>query len=116
MANSADTSRLPSAPGICQVKETEKASKIPNSDQNKAFNFVETISPKGAGTTPEMLGFMFWAAVTGCTFASTTCESGMGLAAKTFNIPVPMRRLRQQHARILPLPRLGEKAQGGSTH
>ena len=72
-----------------------------NCDQKAAANFVETIPPKGAGTTPGMLGFMFWAAGcqgqgTGCTFPPTTCEGGMGVAAKTFNIPVPMPSLRQQ--------------------
>jgi len=46
-------------------------------------------------------GFMFWAAGcqgqgTGCTFPSNTCQGGMGVAAKTFNIPVPMPPLRLQ--------------------
>jgi hypothetical protein len=71
------------------------------SDQNAAATFVETIPPKGEGTTPGMLGLMFWAAGcqgqgTGCTFPPTTCQGGMGVAAKTFNIPVPMPPLRQQ--------------------
>jgi hypothetical protein len=70
-------------------------------DQKAAANFVETLPPNGAGTTPGMLGFMFWAAGcqgqgTGCTFPPTSCEGGMGVAAKTFNIPVPMPSLRQQ--------------------
>jgi len=72
-----------------------------SSDQKAAANFVETIPPKGAGTTPGMLGFMFWAAGcqgqgTGCTFPPTTCEGGMGVAATTFNTPIPMPTLRQQ--------------------
>jgi hypothetical protein len=72
-----------------------------SSDQKAAANFVETIPPKGAGTTPGMLGFMFWAAGcqgqgTGCTYPPTTCEGGMGVAATTFNIPIPMPTLRQQ--------------------
>jgi len=72
-----------------------------SSDQKSASNFVETIPPKGAGTTPGMLGFMFWAAGcqgqgTGCTFPPTTCEGGMGVAATTFNISIPMPPLRQQ--------------------
>ena len=72
-----------------------------SSDQKAAASFVETIPPKGAGTTPGMLGFMFWAAGcqgqgTGCTFPPTTCEGGMGVAATTFNIPIPMPTLRQQ--------------------
>jgi len=72
-----------------------------SSDQKAAANFVETIPPKGSGTTPGMLGFMFWAAGcqgqgTGCTFPPTTCEGGMGVAAKTFSIPVPVPSWRQQ--------------------
>jgi hypothetical protein len=71
------------------------------SDQKAASSFVGTIPPKGAGTTPGMLGFMFWAAGcqgqgTGCTFPPTTCEGGMGVAATTFNIPIPVPTLRQQ--------------------
>jgi hypothetical protein len=72
-----------------------------SSDQKAGANFVETIAPKGAGTTPGMLGFMFWAAGcqgqgTGCTFPPNSCQGGMGVAATTFNIPVPMPPLRQQ--------------------
>ena len=72
-----------------------------SSDQNAAVNFVETVAPQGAGTTPGTLGFMFWAAGcqgqgTGCTFPPNTCQGGMGVAAKTFNIPVPMPPLRLQ--------------------
>ena len=71
------------------------------SDQKAAANFVDTIPPNGAGTTPGMLGFMFWAAGcqgqgTGCTFPPTTCEGGMGVACTTFNIPIPMPPLRTQ--------------------
>ena len=72
-----------------------------SSDQNAAANFVETIPPRGAGTSAGMLGFMFWAAGcqgqgTGCTYPPNTCQGGMGVAAKTFNIPVPMPALRLQ--------------------
>jgi len=72
-----------------------------SSDQKAAAPLVQTIPPKGAGTTPGMLGFMFWAAGcqgqgTGCTFPPTTCEGGMGVAATTFNILIPMTTLRQQ--------------------
>jgi len=72
-----------------------------SSDQNAAANFVETIPPKGAGTSAGMLGFMFWAAGcqgqgTGCTYPPTTCQGGMGVAAETFKIPVPMPPLRLQ--------------------
>jgi len=71
-----------------------------NSDQNTAASFVENLAPAGAGTTPGMLGYMFWAAGcqgngTGCTFPPDTCQAGMGGAMTAFNIPVPMPALRQ---------------------
>ena len=72
-----------------------------NSDQDTASSFVETVAPRGAGTSDGMLGFMFWAAGcqgngTGCTFPPNTCQLGMGGAATAFNIPIPMPALRQQ--------------------
>jgi hypothetical protein len=71
------------------------------SQQSQAANFVETVKPAGAGTTTGMLGLMFWAAGcqgthTACTFPPNGCQNGMGVAATTFNIPVPMPALRQQ--------------------
>jgi len=72
-----------------------------NSQQSQAANFVETVPPSGAGTTPGMLGLMFWAAGcqgtnSACTFPPNTCQNGMGSAATTFGIPVPMPALRQE--------------------
>ena len=74
-----------------------------SSEQKADANYVQTVLPNGAGTTPGMLGFMFWAAeypsarrsYTG-TVPPNTCELGMGTAATTFNIPIPMPSLRQQ--------------------
>jgi len=61
---------------------------------------VQSVQPAGAGSTAGMLGFMFWAAECQgsgtCTTPPNTCEGGMGVAAKTFNIPLPMPPLRQQ--------------------
>jgi hypothetical protein len=64
-------------------------------------DFVQRILPAGAGTTPGMLGFMFWAAERPSTRGVTTqppnsCEGGMGVAATTLNMPLPMPALRQQ--------------------
>lgn len=72
-----------------------------SSQQSAAANFVETAKPNGAGTTVGMLGLMFWAAGcqgtnSACTFPPNSCQNGMGVAATTFNIPVPMPALRQQ--------------------
>ena len=83
------------------VAGTPNCATFNSSDQKAASSFVETLAPKGAGTTAGMLGIMFWAAGcqgqgTGCTFPPTTCEGGMGVAATTFNIPIPMQPLRTQ--------------------
>jgi hypothetical protein len=65
-------------------------------------NYVQTVTPNGAGTTSGMLGYMFWAAEcegtrTDCTTPdyNNTCEGGMGKAAASYNIPIPMPELRQ---------------------
>ncbi len=72
-----------------------------SSPQNADASYVTTEQPNGAGTTAGMLGFMFWAAEcegtrTTCTTPPNTCELGMGVAAKMFNIPIPMPALRQE--------------------
>jgi hypothetical protein len=63
-------------------------------------NYVRTVVPNGAGTTAGMLGYMFWAAECPstrrvCTTPPNSCEGGVGLGAKTYNIPIPMPPLRQ---------------------
>lgn len=71
------------------------------SDQNTAANFVETIPPMGEGTTPGMLGYMFWGGGfqgngTVTTFPPNNCQGGLGAGATALNIPIPMPALRQQ--------------------
>ena len=63
-------------------------------------SFVQSIAPAGAGTTNGMLGYMFWAAECPsskgtCTTPPNSCEGGVGVGSKTYNIPVPMPALRQ---------------------
>ena len=74
-----------------------------SSEQKADSNYLQTVAPNGAGTTRGMLGFMFWAveypsARRGytATIPPNTCEFGMGTAATTFSIPIPMPALRQQ--------------------
>ena len=72
-----------------------------NSLQKACGNYVQTVLPNGAGTTPGMLGFMFWAAEKPSTRRITTappnsCEGGVGAGATFFNIPIPMPPLRQE--------------------
>jgi hypothetical protein len=72
-----------------------------NSLQKALGTFVQTAAPHGAGTTPGMLGFMFWASEMPSSRRITTappnsCEGGMGAGATAYNIPIPMPALRQQ--------------------
>jgi hypothetical protein len=71
-----------------------------NSLQKGCATFVQSIMPNGAGTTPGMLGYMFWAAEKPSTRNTSTqppnsCEGGIGAGASFFNIPIPMPALRQ---------------------
>jgi hypothetical protein len=68
--------------------------------QNTTGSYVETVAPKGAGLTPGMLGFMFWAAEcqgtrTICTTPPNSCQGGVGVGANVYAIPIPMPPLRQ---------------------
>jgi hypothetical protein len=73
------------------------------SEQWEHAEYVQTVSPNGAGTTPGMLGYMFWAAEYPsarknyvATVPPNTCEDGMGVAATVFDIAIPMGALRQE--------------------
>jgi hypothetical protein len=66
---------------------------------NSTGTYVQTVQTR-VGTTNGMLGFMFWAAECPstrriCTTPPNTCEGGVGVGAKTYNVPVPMQALRQ---------------------
>lgn len=69
--------------------------------QNSTSTFVQAVTPNGAGTSPGMLGYMFWAAEcegtrTTCTTPPNGCEGGMGVGANMLGAPIPMNPLRQQ--------------------
>jgi hypothetical protein len=75
------------------------------SEQKADANYVLKVLPNATAFptgdyTPGMLGYMFWAAGTPSarrSYAPTTdCTLGMGVAAKTLDIPVPMPTLRQR--------------------
>jgi len=62
--------------------------------------WVQTVAPAGAGTTPGVLGYMFWAAEcqgahSVCTVPPNTCQGGVGVGSSTYNVPFPMPALRQ---------------------
>lgn len=69
--------------------------------QKSTGTFVQTAAPNGAGTTPGLLGYMFWAAERPSSRGVTTqppntCAGGIGVGATTYGIPIPMPPLRQQ--------------------
>lgn len=71
-----------------------------NALENSTGPFVQSVAPNGAGSTPGMLGYMFWAAEQPSTRYVTTappntCEGGVGVGSKTYSVPVPMTPLRQ---------------------
>jgi len=62
--------------------------------------WVQTVAPAGAGSTPGVLGYMFWAAECQgahsiCTVPPNTCQGGVGVGSTTYNVPFPMPALRQ---------------------
>jgi hypothetical protein len=68
--------------------------------ENSTGSWLQSAAPQGAGTTPGMLGYMFWAADTPSTRGVTTdppntCEGGVGVGSSTYAVPVPMAALRQ---------------------
>ncbi|GLW98444.1 hypothetical protein [Microtetraspora sp. NBRC 16547] len=68
--------------------------------QNSTGSFVRSAAPNGAGTTPGLLGYMFWAAERPSTRGVTTappnsCEGGVGAGATAYAVPIPMPALRQ---------------------
>ncbi|MGK5738324.1 hypothetical protein [Micromonospora sp. URMC 103] len=68
--------------------------------QRATAPYVQTVAPNGAGTTPGMLGFMFWAAERPSTrgigtVPPYTCDGGVGAGATALAVPVPMPPLRQ---------------------
>ena len=68
--------------------------------ENTTGSYVRSVVPNGAGTTSGMLGYMFWAAECQgtrsiCTTPPNTCEGGVGVGARTYNVAFPMPPLRQ---------------------
>ncbi|WP_327351266.1 hypothetical protein [Streptomyces sp. NBC_01304] len=68
--------------------------------QKSTGSFVQSVAPKGAGTSSGMLGYMFWAAEKPSsrglgTQPPNTCEGGVGAGATAYGVPLPMPPLRQ---------------------
>ncbi|MER5740618.1 MULTISPECIES: hypothetical protein [unclassified Streptomyces] len=71
-----------------------------NSLQKATGDWVRNAAPHGAGTTPGLLGYMFWAAEKPSTRGLGTqepdgCEGGVGAGATAHGVQVPMPPLRQ---------------------
>ncbi|MFE9424980.1 hypothetical protein ACFYNO_18625 [Kitasatospora sp. NPDC006697] len=71
-----------------------------SSVQNSSSSWLQSAAPAGAGSTPGMLGYMFWAAEQPSSRGVTTdppnsCEGGVGAGATALSVPVPMPALRQ---------------------
>jgi hypothetical protein len=71
-----------------------------NSLEKSTGTYVQTVAPAGAGTSPGLLGYMFWAAEcqgahSVCTTPPNSCQGGVGVGSSTYNIPFPMPALRQ---------------------
>jgi hypothetical protein len=86
---------------LTSSKSLPECTNFTNSLQKSTGNYVQTVVPNGAGTTPGMLGYMFWAAEcegtrTVCTTPPNSCEGGIGGGAAFYNVPIPMQALRQQ--------------------
>jgi hypothetical protein len=69
--------------------------------EDSTGSWVESAAPNGAGTTPGLLGYMFWAAEKPSTRGITTdppnsCQGGVGVGSSTYSVPLPMPPLRQQ--------------------
>jgi hypothetical protein len=68
--------------------------------EDSTGGWLRSAAPAGAGTTPGMLGYMFWAAEQPSTRGVTTdppntCGGGVGAGSTDYGVPVPMPALRQ---------------------
>lgn len=88
--------------GLYLKGNTANCTDFLGSEQWQHAEYVQTVAPNGAGETNAMLGYMFWAAEYPsarknyvATVPPNTCENGMGNAISAFEVPVPMKPLRQ---------------------
>ena len=100
---------LPKAPAKIAVSLWLTDSRRPNancadfsaSSLLEKAGYVQTVQPKGAGSTHGLLGYMLWAAECPssrnvCTSPPDSCEGGMGAGATYFDIqPLDFSTLRQ---------------------
>jgi hypothetical protein len=82
------------------TKPIAECTTFSSSLENTTGSWVQSAAPNGAGSTPGLLGYMFWAAEKPSTrnVATTppnTCQGGVGVGATTYAIPLPMPALRQ---------------------
>lgn len=85
---------------VTGTRPAPECNKFSSSLISSTGTYVQTVMPNGAGVTNGMLGYMFWASECPsarriCTTPPNTCEGGVGVGSKTYNIPIPMLPLRQ---------------------
>ena len=85
---------------VTGTRAAAECSRFSSSLISSTGTYVQTVMPNGAGVTSGMLGYMFWASECPsarriCTTPPNSCEGGVGVGSKTYNIPIPMLPLRQ---------------------
>jgi hypothetical protein len=83
---------------LVDSKPLAECTNFTKSLQNTTGSFVQTVTPNGDGSSPGMLGYMFWAAEcqgtrSVCTTPPNTCQGGVGVGATTYSVPIPMKAL-----------------------
>lgn len=85
---------------LVDSKPLAECTSFTKSLQNTTGSFVRTVSPNGDGSSPGMLGYMFWAAEcqgtrSVCTTPPNACQGGVGTGATTYSVPIPMPPLKR---------------------
>lgn len=84
---------------VSRNKVLPECLKFLGSLEDTTGSWLQAVLSKALGGTTGMLGYMFWAAECqgggACTVPPNDCDGGVGVGAKTYNIPVPMQALRQ---------------------
>jgi len=85
---------------LVDSKPLAECTNFAKSLQNTTGSFVQTVAPNGDGSSPGMLGYMFWAAEcqgtrSVCTTPPNTCVGGVGVGATTYSVPIPMPALKR---------------------
>ena len=88
--------------GLFLKGNMDNCTNFEGSEQLEHVDYIQTITPNGAGTNAGMLGYMFWAAELPSarknytpTTPPNSCEGGMAVASAVFDLDIPMKPLPQ---------------------